>query len=50
LALPPKASQHITDPSLFFRSRKDTNKDYFNRALGDTLALNGAPVAGADLT
>ena len=25
------ASTKITDPSLFFRSRKDLNKDYFNR-------------------
>ena len=27
-------SEHITDPSLFFRSREDTKGDYFNRALG----------------
>ena len=36
-----KASQHITDPSLFFRSRKDTNKDYFNRALGVMVGIFG---------
>jgi hypothetical protein len=36
-----KASEHITDPSLFFRSRKDTNKDYFNRALGVMVGIFG---------
>ena len=36
-----KASEHITDPSLFFRSRKDTDKDYFNRALGVMVGIFG---------
>jgi hypothetical protein len=36
-----KASEHITDPSLFFRSRKDTNKDYFDRALGVMVGIFG---------
>ena len=36
-----KASIHITDPSLFFRSRKDLNKDYFNRALGVMVGIFG---------
>lgn len=36
-----KASTHITDPSLFFRSRKDLNKDYFNRALGVKVGIFG---------
>ena len=36
-----KASLHITDPSLFFRSRKDLNKDYFNRALGVLVGIFG---------
>ena len=36
-----KASTHITDPSLFFRSRKDLNKDYFNRALGVNVGIFG---------
>jgi hypothetical protein len=36
-----KASTHITDPSLFFRSRKDLNKDYFNRALGVMVGIFG---------
>jgi hypothetical protein len=31
----------ITDPSLFFRSRKDLNKDYFNRGLGVNVGLFG---------
>ena len=26
-----KASEGSVDPALFFRSREDTNKDYFNR-------------------
>ena len=36
-----KGSTHITDPSLFFRSRKDLNKDYFNRALGVNVGIFG---------
>jgi hypothetical protein len=36
-----EGSQHITDPSLFFRSRKDTDKDYFNRALGVMVGIFG---------
>ena len=32
---------HITDPSLFFRSRKDLNKDYYNRALGVMVGIFG---------
>ena len=36
-----KGSTHITDPSLFFRSRKDLNKDYFNRALGVMVGIFG---------
>ena len=36
-----KASEHITDPSLFFRSRKDTDKDYFDRALGVMVGIFG---------
>jgi hypothetical protein len=36
-----KASTHITDPSLFFRSRKDLDKDYFNRALGVNVGIFG---------
>ena len=36
-----KASKHIADPSLFFRSRKDTDKDYFNRALGVMVGIFG---------
>ncbi len=35
------ASTKITDPSLFFRSRKDLNKDYFNRALGVMVGIFG---------
>jgi len=31
----------ITDPSLFFQSRKDLNKDYFNRALGVYVGIFG---------
>ncbi len=31
----------ITDPSLFFRSREDLNKDYFNRALGVYVGIFG---------
>jgi hypothetical protein len=36
-----KAAQTITDPSLFFRSRKDLDKDYFNRALGIFVGIFG---------
>ena len=36
-----KASNDITDPSLFFRSRKDTDKDYFDRALGTLVGIFG---------
>ena len=36
-----KAEPHITDPSLFFRSRKDLDKDYFNRALGVMVGIFG---------
>ncbi|MBW2161895.1 MAG: DUF1254 domain-containing protein, partial [Deltaproteobacteria bacterium] len=36
-----KGSTHITDPSLFFRSRKDLNKDYFSRALGVMAGIFG---------
>jgi hypothetical protein len=36
-----KGSTHITDPSLFFRSRKDLNKDYFDRALGVMVGIFG---------
>jgi hypothetical protein len=36
-----KGSTHITDPSLFFRSRKDLSKDYFNRALGVMVGIFG---------
>jgi hypothetical protein len=36
-----EASTKITDPSLFFRSRKDTNKDYFDRALGVMVGIFG---------
>jgi hypothetical protein len=36
-----KASKHIADPSLFFRSRKDTDKDYFDRALGVMVGIFG---------
>jgi hypothetical protein len=36
-----KASEHIADPSLFFRSRKDTDKDYFDRALGTLVGIFG---------
>jgi hypothetical protein len=35
------ASQGSVDPSLFFRSRKDTDKDYFNRALGVYVGIFG---------
>ena len=36
-----KGQTHITDPSLFFRSREDTNKDYYNRALGVNVGIFG---------
>lgn len=36
-----KASTQISDPSLFFRSRKDLNKDYFDRALGVNVGIFG---------
>ncbi len=36
-----KASEGKVDPALFFRSRKDTNKDYFNRALGVNVGIFG---------
>jgi hypothetical protein len=36
-----KASTDISDPSLFFRSRKDTNTDYFDRALGVMVGIFG---------
>jgi hypothetical protein len=36
-----KGETHITDPSLFFRSRKDLNKDYYNRALGVMVGIFG---------
>jgi hypothetical protein len=36
-----KGSQHISDPSLFFRSRMDTDKDYFDRALGTVVGIFG---------
>ena len=36
-----KGETHITDPSLFFRSRKDLDKDYYNRALGVMVGIFG---------
>lgn len=36
-----KGATHITDPSLFFRSRKDLDKDYYNRALGVMVGIFG---------
>jgi hypothetical protein len=36
-----KATTTFKDPSLFFRSRKDSNKDYFNRALGVMVGIFG---------
>jgi len=36
-----KGSTHITDPSLFFRSRKDSKKDYFDRAQGVYVGIFG---------
>ena len=35
------ASQGSVDPAKFFRSRKDTDKDYFNRALGVYVGIFG---------
>ena len=35
------ATTTIDDPSLFFRTRKDLNKDYFNRALGTLVGAFG---------
>ena len=35
------ATTTFDDPSLFFRSRKDLNKDYFNRALGVLVGIFG---------
>jgi hypothetical protein len=35
------ATTTFKDPSLFFRSRKDSNKDYFNRALGVLVGIFG---------
>ncbi len=36
-----KGTTHIDDPSLFFRTRKDLNKDYYNRALGTLVGAFG---------
>ena len=36
-----KGSTRITDPSLFYRSRKDLKKDYFDRALGVMVGIFG---------
>jgi hypothetical protein len=36
-----KKSETFTDPSLFFRSRKNTDKDYFDRALGTMVGIFG---------
>lgn len=36
-----RAALTISDPSLFFRSRTDLNKDYFNRALGVNVGIFG---------
>jgi hypothetical protein len=36
-----KATTTFTDPSLFFRSRKDSSKDYFDRALGVLVGIFG---------
>jgi hypothetical protein len=35
------AATKITDPGLYFRSRKDLNKDYFSRALGVLVGIFG---------
>ena len=36
-----KASEGHVDPALFFRSRKDTDKDYLDRALGVMMGIFG---------
>ena len=36
-----EAATSISDPSLFFRSRTDMNKDYFDRALGVMVGMFG---------
>ncbi len=36
-----QAAITFTDPSLFFRSRKDSHKDYFDRALGAKVGIFG---------
>ncbi len=36
-----EGANNITDPSLFFRTREDLNKDYFNRALGVLVGIFG---------
>ena len=36
-----KASEEDVNPALFFRSRKDTDKDYFDRALGVMMGIFG---------
>jgi hypothetical protein len=36
-----KGETNITDPSLFFRSREDLNKDYYDRALGVMVGIFG---------
>jgi len=36
-----KGSTTFEDPALFFRTRKDMNKDYYNRALGAFVGLFG---------
>ncbi len=36
-----KASEGDVNPALFFRSRKDTDKDYFDRALGVMMGIFG---------
>jgi hypothetical protein len=41
LAALKKGSTTFKDPALFFRTRKDSNKDYFNRALGAKVGIFG---------
>jgi hypothetical protein len=36
-----EAAKNITDPSLFFRTRKDLDKDYYNRAVGVLAGIFG---------
>jgi hypothetical protein len=36
-----KGTTTFKDPALFFRTRKDTNKDYYNRALGAMVGIFG---------